>query len=237
MATASPSIRSPVSAADSSQSATADRLLTTSPTPAQDSCPGALRTRSRSTTTATGETTPYEPLPDSCSRELTGEAIPSCDRLVATATIGMPAMCAANLVTSMVLPPPMPAEPARAGLTAVAAPEHFGGIEPQVRHDGVALAGTDRDGDPAIVSDPPVSQQGAKAGDRARPDIDDQRRGKHPGQQRHRSPLARLKTGGTVLARLAARGNLAGTPQVGVVVHLDPFPRADRRGQDPATPR
>ena len=61
------------------------------------------------TITATGGTTPYEPFPDSCSSELTGEAIPSCDRLVATATIGTPAMCAANLVTSMVLPPPMPA--------------------------------------------------------------------------------------------------------------------------------
>ena len=99
-----------MSAAASSQSAIADRLLTTSPIPARTSAVrGATRTRSRSTSTATGGTTPYEPLPDSCSSELTGEAMPSCDRLVATATIGMPAMCAANLVTSMVLPPPMPA--------------------------------------------------------------------------------------------------------------------------------
>ena len=35
--------------------------------------------------------------------------MPSWARLVATATIGIPAMCAANLVTSMILPPPMPA--------------------------------------------------------------------------------------------------------------------------------
>src|ERR1019366_7541798 len=35
--------------------------------------------------------------------------MPSCARLVATATMGMPAICAANLVTSMVLPPPIPA--------------------------------------------------------------------------------------------------------------------------------
>ena len=109
MATASPSTGSPRSAAASSQSAIADRLFTTSPIPARTRRGGPERTRSRSTITATGGTTPYELLPDSCSSELTGEAMPSCDRLVATATIGMPAMWAANLVTSMVLPPPMPA--------------------------------------------------------------------------------------------------------------------------------
>ena len=86
----------------------ADRLLTTSPTPDRTERGGPLRTQSRSTITATGGTTPYEPLPDSCSSELTGEAMPSCARLVATATIGRPAMCAAYLVTSMVRPPPMP---------------------------------------------------------------------------------------------------------------------------------
>ena len=109
MATASPSTGSPRSAAASSQSAIADRLFTTSPIPDRTRRGGPERTRSRSTITATGGTTPYELLPDSCSSELTGEAMPSCDRLVATATIGIPAMWAANLVTSMVLPPPMPA--------------------------------------------------------------------------------------------------------------------------------
>ena len=93
---------------DGLAAAMADRLFTTSPIPARTRRGGPDRTRSRSTSTATGGTTPYELLPDSCSSELTGEAMPSCDRLVATATIGMPAMCAANLVTSMVLPPPMP---------------------------------------------------------------------------------------------------------------------------------
>lgn len=60
-------------------------------------------------TTAMGMVTPIDGLPPSCSRELTGEAMPSWARFVATATIGMPAIVAANLVTSMVLPPPMPA--------------------------------------------------------------------------------------------------------------------------------
>ena len=55
IATARPSMCSPVSAAESSQSANADRLLITSPMPADGQRPlGARRTRSRSTTTATG---------------------------------------------------------------------------------------------------------------------------------------------------------------------------------------
>ena len=51
--------------------------------------------------------------------------MPSCARFVATATIGIPAMFAANFVTSMVLPPPMPAtasyDPARSRLPSVTA--------------------------------------------------------------------------------------------------------------------
>ena len=57
-ATASPSTGSPRSAAASSQSAMADRLFTTSPIPALTMRGGPHRTRSRSTTTATGGTTP-----------------------------------------------------------------------------------------------------------------------------------------------------------------------------------
>src|SRR6266566_3664844 len=106
---ASPSMGSPVWRWESSQSAAAERLRTASPTPERTSRAGAEWTRSRSITTATGIATPNDPLPDSCSSELTGDAMPSCARLVATATIGMPAMWAANLVTSMVRPPPIPA--------------------------------------------------------------------------------------------------------------------------------
>jgi len=58
MATARPSTRSPVSAAASSQSATADRSLIASPMPAVDSAAGAVLTRSRSTMMAIGMTTP-----------------------------------------------------------------------------------------------------------------------------------------------------------------------------------
>ena len=49
---------SPVRAAASSQSAIAERLLTTSPIPALTSRAGAVRTLSRSTTTPTGGATP-----------------------------------------------------------------------------------------------------------------------------------------------------------------------------------
>ncbi len=61
IAAARPSTCSPTSAAASSQSATADKSLTASPIPAVASEAGARRTRSRSTITATGMTTPYDP--------------------------------------------------------------------------------------------------------------------------------------------------------------------------------
>ena len=44
----------------------------------------------------------------SLSRVATGEQIPSCERFVATATIGSPTRAAAYFVTSMILPPPRP---------------------------------------------------------------------------------------------------------------------------------
>ena len=156
-----------------------------------------MRTRSRSTTTATGMTTPYEPLPDSCSSELTGEAMPSCARLVATATIGMPAMCAANLVTSMVRPPPIPATasyaPARSRSPSATALPWLPSLirkisavaDLQFGRDAVTLAGPDRDRHASLGGDAPVGEQVAEAGDRTRPHVDDQRCGEHPGQQRH----------------------------------------------------
>jgi hypothetical protein len=42
------------------------------------------------------------------SSVLIGEAIPSCARFVATATIGSPSRAAANFVTSSTVPPPIP---------------------------------------------------------------------------------------------------------------------------------
>ena len=55
----------------------------------------------------------------------------------------------------------------------------------------ITLAGADRHRDPALGGDPPIRQQGAQAGDRAGPDLDDQRRGEHPGQERHEPPPSR----------------------------------------------
>ena len=71
---------------------------------------------------------------------------------------------------------------------AVRDAEHLGRVDLEIRHDAVALAWPDRDGHPSLGRDPPVGQQRAEAGDRARPDIDDERRGEHPGQQRHELP-------------------------------------------------
>ena len=198
--TASPSTGSPVSAAASSQSAIADRLLTTSPIPDRTSRGGPERTRSRSTITATGGTTPYEPLPDSCSSELIGEAMPSWARLVATATIGIPAMCggelghveglaAADARDGLVGVGPQPlAQRDRAVHRAVLDPEDLGRSQVQVGEHAVALAGADRDGDPALRRDPPVGEQRAQVRDRAPPHVDDERRGEDAGQQRHGRP-------------------------------------------------
>ena len=56
----------------------------------------------------------------------------------------------------------------------------------QVGEHAVALAGADRDGDPALGGDPPVGEQRAEVRDRARPHVDDERRGEHPGQLHER---------------------------------------------------
>ena len=91
MAAASPSTGSPVSAAESSQSATADRLLTTSPIPASTASGGAphpVQVHDH------GDRQHHSVGARALTRArsvLTGEAMPSCARLVATATMGMPA--------------------------------------------------------------------------------------------------------------------------------------------------
>ncbi len=108
MAAARPSICSPVTRWDSSQSATAEMLEITSPTPERMKRIGASRMTSRSMTIAIGFGTPYEPRPASLSSVATGEHSPSWLRFVATATSGRPTRAAANLAQSMILPPPMP---------------------------------------------------------------------------------------------------------------------------------
>ena len=120
-------------------------------------------------------------------------------------------MCAANLVTSMVRPPPMPATasyaPARSRLPSVTAaswlpsldPEHLGGLDLEFRDDAVPLAGAHRHGHPALGGDPLVGQQRAQILDGPRPDVDDQRRGEHPGQERH-VPCPRLAVTEDLLA-------------------------------------
>ncbi len=69
---------------------------------------GLAHTYSRSTTTATGIATPYDRFRPACASDDTGDATPSCARLVATATIGSPLALAACFATSRVRPPPMP---------------------------------------------------------------------------------------------------------------------------------
>jgi hypothetical protein len=105
---ARPSTGSPRTSCDSCQSAHADRLLITSPTPERRWRTGLRRTKSRSTITAMGICTPNDVLPAGPTSEATGLASPSCARLVATDTIGSPRRVAAYLVTSIVRPPPMP---------------------------------------------------------------------------------------------------------------------------------
>ena len=74
---------------------------------------------------------------------------------------------------------------------AVGDPEDLGRTELELRRHFITLAGADRHRDPALGGDPPVRQQAAQAGDRAGPDLDDQRRGEHPGQERHEPPPSR----------------------------------------------
>ncbi len=57
--------------------------------------------------TASGRATPYDPRCGPDPRMLTGEAMPSWARLVATATIGRPSRVLANLAVSRTRPPPM----------------------------------------------------------------------------------------------------------------------------------
>src|SRR6202034_3429214 len=242
MATASPSTGSPMSPAASSQSASADSLATTSPIPDVASGSGAARTRSTSTTTATGITTPYDPLPDSCSSELTGEAMPSWARLVATATIGMPAMCAANLVTSIVLPPPMPAtasySPARSRLPSETAalwlPSGTRKISASLISSSAAML-SPWPGPTATATRPEVAMRRSAS----------------------RSPSAQIAPGRTSMtigaasirarsgmpARLAVTsnlltvtGNLPRPAQVSVVVDFHPVDHADRHRSDLPAP-
>ena len=73
------------------------------------------------------------------------------------------------------------AEGGRGGVRAVWHPEDLGRVDLQLGGDAVTLAGADRDGYPALSRDPAVSEQRAQASDGSRPDIDDERRGEHPG--------------------------------------------------------
>ena len=142
-----------------------------------------------------GAWTPYDPLRPSCSSDATGEAIPSCERLVATETIGSPARPAAYLATSSVRPPPIPTtasnEPARqpAGQFerrldgAALDRKDLGVLERGAdgRHDLVALPGTDHDCDVTVRGDAPIAEQGDECGDSAAADLDRERTGDQAG--------------------------------------------------------
>ena len=121
--------------------------------------------------------------------------MPSLARLVATDTIGMPYREAAYLAVSMVLPPPMPTTASYERLrslspSSVARVEGAAGDGEDVGRaqrradqlgDPLALPGADHHRHVAAGGDAPVGQERAELGDRAAPDVDEQRGGDRAG--------------------------------------------------------
>ena len=165
-------------------------LLITSPMPARLTRSGPFSTKSRSTITAIGMCTPYEPLMPSLIRLATGEAMPSLARLVATDTIGSAQRVAAYFAVSIVLPPPMPTtasyDRARsfAGQLERRVQRAAGGGEdvgraqrrPDQLGDPLALTGADHHRHVTAGRDPAVGEDPAEVRDRAAAYVDVQRR-------------------------------------------------------------
>src|SRR5207344_1266135 len=178
--------------------------------------------------------------------------MPSWERFVATDTIGMPAMFAANLVTSMVRPPPMPAtasyDPARSvlprltALSTVASVTRKSSASPMSSR---AATLSPCSPGPTASATRRTSTASGTGSNRARsgmsllprrtrlpgrPAADS---GGWPGQARPvRRALPRAPP-----VRLAAGSDLPGPAQIGVVVDLHPVDRRPdrRRGDLPAT--
>ena len=149
--------------------------------------------------------------------------MPSCGRLVATATSGSPERLAAYFATSIVRPPPMPdqrvVEARRAGRRAArrrpgpsrprrAQISRVRELRAQRRGDLLAEPGPDDHRNVAATGDPAVGEQRRQAGDRAR--------------ARCRSSAA-CRPGGSAAAR-----DLPRPGEVDVVVDLYPLDRTDR---------
>src|SRR6185437_12909406 len=125
---------------------------------------------------------------------------------------------------------------------AVLDPEHLGRaqvLRGQVREHAIALAGADRDGDPALGRDPLVGEQRAEARDRAAPHVDDERCGEDTGQLHgglrvltaNRSYPGDYRVFNSPGSQTAGR-DLAGAAEVVVVVDLYPLDLADGRHPD-----